>query len=245
MLDRYGRLMLTKQRAFIHFRTIAGRVLRRYWLRTRAIRMKVMNASSQLGERLGIDWLTYNPLVFLFYHEYAVADAPIAARTFEEVFPEARRFVDAGAGSGAFAAELRRRGHIVVAYEYARLGRFIGRLQGVDARPFDLARPVVIAPAECDLAYSFEVAEHLPPELGDRLVAVLAASAPTVVFTAALPGQGGSGHVNEQERPYWVERFRNHALVERQDLRDRVAAGFRDARSFWLAANVMVFTREG
>jgi len=207
--------------------------------------MKVTNASSELGERLGIEWLTYNPLVFLFFHEYAVADAPTVARTFEEVFPDAGRFVDAGAGSGAYAAELRRRGHVVVAYEYARLGRFIARLQGVDARPFDLAQPVVVTPAECDLAYSFEVAEHLPPELGDRLVAFLAASAHAVVFTAAPPGQGGTGHINEQERPYWVERFRNHGMVERQDLRDRVAVGFRDARSYWLAANVMVFTREG
>ncbi len=185
----------------------------------------------------------YNPLVFLYFHEYAAADAPTVARTFEEVFPEAGRFVDAGAGSGAYAAELRRRGHVVVAYEYARLGRLIARLQGVDARPLDLAQPV--APVEGDLAYSFEVAEHLPPELGDRLVAFLAASAPTVVFTAAPPGQGGSGHINEQKRPYWVERFRNHGMVERQELRDRVAAGFRDARSSWLAANVMVFTREG
>jgi SAM-dependent methyltransferase len=235
--------MLSKRRTFIGFRMTAGRALRRYWLRARPIRMKLTKASSQLGERLGIDWLTYNPLVFLYFHEYAVADAPTVARTLEEVFPKAGRFVDAGAGSGAYAAELRRRGHVVVAYEYARLGRFIARLQGVDARPFDLAQP--IAPAECDLAYSFEVAEHLPPELGDRLVTFLAASAPTVVFTAAPPGQGGSGHINEQERPYWVERFRNHGMVERQELRDRVAAGIRAARSSWLAANVMVFTREG
>jgi len=207
--------------------------------------MKVTKASSQLGERLGIDWLAYNPLVFLYYHEHAMASAPAVARTFEEVFPEARRFVDAGAGWGAYAAELSRRGHIVVAYENRRLGRVVARLQGVDARPFDLAQPVVVAPAECDLAYSFEVAEHLPPKLGDRLVAFLAASAPTIVFTAAPPGQGGSGHVNEQERPYWVERFRNHRMVERQELRDRVAAGFRDAKSRWLTANVTVFTREG
>ena len=206
--------------------------------------MKLTKVSARLGERLGIGWLTYNPLVFLYYHEHASANAPMVARTFEEVFPEAGRFVDAGAGSGAYAAELRRRGHVVVAYEYTRLGRLIARLQGVHSRPFDLAQPVVFEPAECDLAYSIEVAEHLPPELGDRLVAFLAASAPTVVFTAAPPGQGGSGHINEQERPYWIERFHNHGMVERQDLRDRVVAGFRAARSSWLATNVMVFTRE-
>jgi hypothetical protein len=205
--------------------------------------MKATQASSRFGERLGIDWLTYNPLVFLYYHEHALANAPAVARTFEEVFPKARRFIDAGAGWGAYAAELRRRGHKVVAYEYRGLGRIISRLQGVETRPFDLARPVEVTPAGCDLAYSFEVAEHLPPQLGDRLVAFLAASAPTIVFTAAPPGQGGSGHINEQERPYWVKRFRNHGMVERLDLQDRVAAGFRTAQSRWLAANVSVFTR--
>lgn len=244
MADR-DRLMPNKRGAFISFRVTAGQALRRYWLRARPIRMKLTKASSQLGERFGIDWLTYNPLVFLYFHEHAVANAPMVVRTFEDVFPGAGRFVDVGAGSGAYAAELRRRGHIVVAYEYARLGRLIARFQGVHALPFDLAQPIVVEPAGYDLAYSFEVAEHLPPELGDRLVAFLAASAPTVVFTAAPPGQGGSGHVNEQERSYWVERFRNHGMVERQELRDRVAAGFRDARSSWLATNVMVFTREG
>jgi len=235
--------MLTKRWAFIGFRMTAGHILHRLWLRARPIRMKVTKVSSQLGERFGIEWLTYNPLVFLYFHECAVADAPAVARTFEEVFPEAGRFVDAGAGSGAYAAELKRRGHTVVAYEYTRLGRLIARLQGVHARPFDLTQTLVDTSAEYDLAYSFEVAEHLSPELGDRLVAFLATSAPIVVFTAAPPGQGGSGHINEQERPYWVERFRNHGMVERQDLQDRVAAGFRDARSSWLAANVMVFTR--
>lgn len=226
------------------FRIIAGHLVRTYWLRVRPIRMKLTQVSSQLGEQLGIDWLTYNPLVFLYFHEHAVANAPVVARTFEEVFPEAGRFVDVGAGSGAYAAELKRRGRIVVAYEYTRLGRLIARLQGIHARPFDLAQAVVAEPTESDLAYSFEVAEHLPPELGDRLVAFLSASAPIVVFTAAPPGQGGSGHVNEQGRPYWVERFRNHGMVERHELRDHVAAGFRAARSSWLAANVMVFTRE-
>lgn len=244
MADR-DRLMPNKRGAFISFRVTAGHALRRNWLRARPIRMKLTKASSQLGERCGIDWLIYNPLVFLYFHEHAVANAPAVVRTFEDVFPGAGRFVDVGAGSGAYAAELRRRGHMVVAYEHARLGRLIARFQGVHALPFDLAQPIVVEPAGYDLAYSFEVAEHLPPELGDRLVAFLAASAPTVVFTAAPPGQGGSGHVNEQERSYWVGRFRNHGMVERHELRDRVAAGFRDAQSSWLATNVMVFTREG
>lgn len=103
----YDRVMPSKRWTFIGFRMTARRALGGYWLLARPIRMKVTQASSQLGEQLGIDWLTYNPLVFPYYHEHAVANAPTVARTFEEVFPEAGRFVDAGAGSGACAVELR------------------------------------------------------------------------------------------------------------------------------------------
>ena len=58
-----------------------------------------------------------------------------------------------------------------------------------------------------DLAISLEVAEHLPPERAGGFVADLCRLAPTVVFSAAIPGQGGTGHVNEQWPGYWVDLF--------------------------------------
>jgi hypothetical protein len=49
-----------------------------------------------------------------------------------------------------------------------------------------------------DLALSLELAEHLPPECAGVLVDSLARLAPAVVFSAAVPFQGGVGHVNER-----------------------------------------------
>jgi SAM-dependent methyltransferase len=68
-------------------------------------------------------------------------------------------------------------------------------------KPFELER-------NFDLAISLEVAEHLPDTSASDFVAMLVDAAPVVLFSAAIPGQGGTGHINEQWPDYWVERFR-------------------------------------
>ncbi len=70
----------------------------------------------------------------------------------------------------------------------------------------DLTEPIDLG-RSFDLAISLEVAEHLPERLSRQFVATMASLAPVVMFSAATPGQGGTGHVNEQWQSYWVERF--------------------------------------
>lgn len=58
-----------------------------------------------------------------------------------------------------------------------------------------------------DLAISLEVAEHLSPGRADTFVEDICAAAPYILFSAAIPGQGGKGHINEQWQSYWAEKF--------------------------------------
>jgi hypothetical protein len=67
-------------------------------------------------------------------------------------------------------------------------------------RPFDLGR-------RFDLAICVEYAEHLPDSRAASFVADLAKLAPVVAFSAAIPGQGGVGHINEQWPDYWSAHF--------------------------------------
>jgi hypothetical protein len=201
---------------------------------------------SKAGERWRVDWLIYNPLLFAYYHENAVASAPAVMRTFASVFPAARTYADVGAGTGAFAAHAQQSGRRAVAYEYTALGRLLARRQGVDVRPFDLRTPrppPSVRPFH--LAYCFEVAEHLNAMLGDELVRFCVAQAPIVVFTAAPPGQGGTGHVNEQPQSYWIDRFRAEGMEYDETWSREVATRFEreGVRSPWLVDNVMVFAR--
>ena len=58
-----------------------------------------------------------------------------------------------------------------------------------------------------DLAICLEVAEHLPEKSGDLLVDSLVNASDFILFSAALPGQGGHLHINEQPFEYWIGKF--------------------------------------
>jgi SAM-dependent methyltransferase len=205
-------------------------------------------AISRAGERWGLDGLVYNPLVFLYYHEHARESGPKMFAALKRVFPEARRYVDLGAGSGAFAAAGQRLGLSVTACERSLFGRAMARCQGVQALALDLGcdPPAALQPDGFDIAYSFEVAEHVTADLGERLVEFLARLAPVAVFSGARPGQHGQGHVNEQPREYWVERFARNGMVD--DVKSAAAlVDLLEAakiESPWLIENLGVYRRD-
>jgi SAM-dependent methyltransferase len=207
---------------------------------------RVTTATSRLGERRGIDWLTYNPLQMLAYHRIARLDSFPAIRVLAEAFPAASTYADVGAGSGAYAAEAQRQGKQVIAYEYAWSGRALARLQGVEARRFDLtSSPPAAVDRQVDLAYSIEVAEHLAPHLGPALVRFLVGLAPIVVFTAAPPGTGGLAHVNERPSEYWISCFESQGARFSAPVSESLAEAFARAgvRGEWLTERPLVFLR--
>jgi hypothetical protein len=90
-----------------------------------------------------------------------------------------------------------------------------------------------------DLAVSLEVAEHLPPESAPGFVQSLAKLAPAVLFSAALPAQGGRNHVNEQWPEYWEAQFNGLGFVTVDCIRPRIwmEQGIR----FWYRQNIILF----
>ena len=58
-----------------------------------------------------------------------------------------------------------------------------------------------------DLAVALEVAEHLPEHRAAEFVRTLVRHAPCVLFSAAIPHQGGTDHRNEQWPDYWSQLF--------------------------------------
>jgi hypothetical protein len=221
----------------------------RIWWASRPTRTAWAKRLGDFGARRGIFWLEYNPLVFMYFHEKATADAPAVIDSFERIFSRAMSYYDVGAGTAAYAALAQRRGKRVLASEYSSIGRLAARVQGVPCTTFDLRAepPADIGSTIFDLAYCFEVAEHVPASLAGLLVTHLSTSASTVVFTAAHSGQGGTGHVNEQPKEYWVERFERAGMQYRRDLADELSRMWRAAgvQSWWLPENVMVFERAG
>ena len=71
-----------------------------------------------------------------------------------------------------------------------------------------------------DLAVSTEVAEHVDAGQADTFIANLCALSDIVIFSAALPYQGGIHHVNENWVEYWNRKFRGQNFVAFDIFRD-------------------------
>ena len=71
----------------------------------------------------------------------------------------------------------------------------------------DLEKEIQL-PREFDLVISLEVAEHLDPGRAASFVEDLTRASRRVLFSAAVPGQGGEHHVNEQWQSYWAAHFK-------------------------------------
>jgi len=66
--------------------------------------------------------------------------------------------------------------------------------------PFNLNR-------RFDIVISLEVAEHLSGAAAENFIESLVRHGDIVLFSAAIPFQGGHHHVNEQWQPYWADLF--------------------------------------
>lgn len=82
-------------------------------------------------------------------------------------------------------------------------------------KPFDLGR-------KFDLAQSLEVGEHLPEQASAVLVESLTRHADRVLFSAAVPGQGGEFHINEKPLSFWQDLFAAHEFEAFDCVRPRL-----------------------
>lgn len=80
-------------------------------------------------------------------------------------------------------------------------------LESDEFKAVDLSAPLSLGGTRFDLALSLEVAEHLPAARAVSFVRDLCALSDVVLFSAAIPGQGGTEHLNEEPLSNWVRRF--------------------------------------
>ena len=157
---------------------------------------------------------------------------------------------DVGCGTGALLEALATRGCSVAGLEYSEAALAYCRRRALDVRKFDLEhddRPADLDVVR-DVVVSMEVAEHLPGSVAGRFIKLLTSLGETVVFTAAPPGQGGTDHVNEQPRSYWVSNSSRRAVsFSNENLTDRWQGQWQASGAvpefYW--ANLMVFQANG
>ncbi len=94
-----------------------------------------------------------------------------------------------------------------------------------------------------DLVISLEVGEHLPDEAADRFVKSLTDHSDRIVFSAAIPDQGGIYHINEQWPEYWQAKFAALGFELYDVFRDRF--WHNDRVQWWYRQNMFLYIRKG
>ncbi len=108
-------------------------------------------------------------------------------------------------------------------------------------RAHDITRPLNLG-LRFDLVQSLEVAEHLPAEASANFIDTLTAHGDRVLFSAAVPGQGGEFHINEQPLEYWRALFAERGYAPFDYLRPKLA---RDAQvQPWYRFNSILYVNE-
>lgn len=148
----------------------------------------------------------YNDTFFDYINQSAHASAhTLIAKLFPMLRPQS--VLDLGSGRGVWLAEWQRAGAtdvLGVDGDYVDQSRL-----AVDQNSFlaaDLTSPVETG-RRFDLAQSLEVGEHLPFSAAQTLVDSLTTASDRVLFSAAVKGQGGEFHVNEQPLAFWQALF--------------------------------------
>ena len=97
-----------------------------------------------------------------------------------------------------------------------------------------------------DICLCLEVAEHLPADKADLFTQRLVQVAPTIIFSAAMPGQGGHGHINCQPKEYWEEKFARLNYVQDFSATDRLVRHMLNGYHMgWFVNNVQIFKNYG
>lgn len=205
--------------------------------------LKTQGALTWVGEQVGSEWLIYNPLVHFGFKRAAQRNAPIVSSTLREVMPDVKTIVDVGCGPGLYVREFIDTGFKAIGVEYSPKLRRSGEKRGVQIFPFDVSVPTPHPPgAPFDLAVSFEVGEHISPDLADAFVKYFRGLTRRVVFSAAHPGQGGTAHINEQPREYWIKKFEANGFKYDPQTTEAISTRFKDKGAHWyLPLNVSVF----
>jgi SAM-dependent methyltransferase len=180
-------------------------------------------------------------------HEYYESFNRVTMRSAEIVVPivmellAPRSVCDVGCGPGIWLSVFAEHGvDEVLGMDGDYVERATLQIDPEKFIPADLSQGVPRV-GSFDLAVSLEVAEHLPGDSAKGFVEGLVSLAPAVLFSAAVPGQGGLGHVNEQWPTYWRKLFREHDYELVDCVRPRIWGSGKV--KFWYRQNMLLFVK--
>lgn len=182
--------------------------------------------------------------IMLYVHDESVHNTKAAKEIVPQIIKliQPHSVVDVGCGIGTWLSVFEDFG---VKDLLGIDGDYVNRsLLHIDEQKFisrDLTKPLKLD-RKFDLAVCLEVAEHLPEESANTFVESLASLSDIILFSAAIPAQGGQNHINEQWPTYWEEKFKEHKFEFHDFIRSDI--WLNKNVDWWYKQNMLLAVKE-
>jgi SAM-dependent methyltransferase len=187
------------------------------------------------------DSYSYDRLFYEYQREGALRSARALLPIVTKILT-VRSVLDIGCGAGAWLCAY---GELGVADHCGVDGDYVDpAVLLFDPRKFtprNIVAPFALG-RQFDLVQCLEVGEHVPPKTSRILVDNIVRHGKRVLFSAAVPGQGGEQHVNEQRYEFWRDLFAERGYRLFDFLRPRLR-GIEIIES-WYRYNILFFAHD-
>ena len=175
-------------------------------------------------------------------HQKTVYSARTVLSIVLDSLPPVHSAIDFGCGVGTWLSVLKDKGvSEIKGLDGPWVDQTLLEIPNRDFREVDFEK-AISSDKKYDLAMTLEVAEHLSQKNAESFVDSLVSASDFVLFSAAIPFQGGHSHINEQWPDYWADMFAERGYVALDFVR-RIIWNDKSIPT-WYRQNILLFVKK-